>query len=66
MGIETRRLEFQEYGGIQIAHKITVLHKDALAMLIRGIEISAAGTLPSNTFDVPGHKWNRAFTDEVR
>ncbi len=66
VGIETRRLEFQEFSGAQIAHKITLLNNDKLGMLIRVTDISAAGALPANTFDLPGHKWNRAFTDEVR
>ncbi len=65
-GIETRRLEFQDFGGAQIPHKITVLRNSQMGMLIRVAGISAAGTLPANTFDLPGHKWNRAFTDEVR
>ena len=65
-GIETRRLEFQDFGGAQIPHKITVLRNSQMGMLIRVADISAAGTLPANSFDLPGHKWNRAFTDEVR
>jgi len=65
-GNETRRLEFQEFGGVQIAHKITVLREHSLGMLIRVTDISPAGTLPSDIFDLPRHKWTRAFTDEVR
>jgi hypothetical protein len=65
-GFETRRLDFQEFDGAQIAHNIRVLHNNALGMLIRVTDISAAGTLAENTFDLPGHKWTRAFTDEVR
>lgn len=65
-GIETRRLEFQDFGGAQIANKITVLRNSQIGMLLRVADISAAGTLPVNRFDLPGRKWNRAFTDEVR
>lgn len=64
--IETQRLEFQEFSGAQVAHKITLLNNGKLGMLIRITDISTAGSLPANTFDLPGHKWNRAFTDEVR
>jgi hypothetical protein len=65
-GMESRRLEFQEFGGVQIAHKITLLHEGKLAMLIGVTDFAPAGTIPSDTFDVPRHKWTRAFTDEVR
>jgi len=51
---------------VQIAHKITVLREHSLGMLIRVTDISPAGTLPSDIFDLPRHKWTRAFTDEVR
>jgi hypothetical protein len=65
-GIETRRFQFEEFGGVQIAHDIRVLQNDAIVMLIRVIEVSAAGAVPENTFDLRGHEWKRAFTDEVR
>jgi hypothetical protein len=65
-GIETQRLEFQEFGGVQIANKINLLHEGELAMLIRVTDLEPAGAIPSGTFDVPHHKWTRAFTDEVR
>jgi len=35
-------------------------------MLIRVTEMSAAATIPENIFDLRGHEWKRAFTDEVR
>jgi len=65
-GIETRRLEFKEFSGAEIAQEIRVLHEDHLGMLIRVTEVSAATTVPENTFDLHGHEWKRAFTDEVR
>jgi len=65
-GIETQRLEFAEFGGVQVAHKIRVLHNGTLGMLIRVTEVSTVGTVPENTFELPGHEWKRAFTDEVR
>jgi hypothetical protein len=64
-GIETRRSEFEEFNGVQVAHKIGVLHDGKLGMLIRA-EVSAAGTVPEKTFELRGHEWKRAFTDEVR
>jgi hypothetical protein len=65
-GLETRRAGFEDYNGIQIAHEISVLHNGALGMLIRVTQVSPAGTVPENTFDLPGHEWTRAFTEEVR
>jgi hypothetical protein len=65
-GNETLSLQFEEFGGVQIAHEIRVLHNDKAGMLIRVTEMSAAGTVPESTFELPGHEWKRAFTDEVR
>jgi hypothetical protein len=64
--IETRRLEFAEFAGVKLAHRIDVLKGGKLAMRIRVTEVSPAGSLPGKTFDVHGHDWKRAFTDEVR
>ena len=65
-GLESRRLEFQEFGGVQIAHQITLLNEGKLAMLIRVADPAPAETISPDKFDVPRHKWTRAFTDEVR
>jgi hypothetical protein len=65
-GIETRRLNFEDFDGVQIAHEIRVLHEDHLAMLIHITEISAAAPISEDLFDLHRHEWKRAFTDEVR
>jgi hypothetical protein len=65
-GIETRRSEFENFNGAQIAHQIEVLHNGALGMLIRVTQVSPAETLPASTFELRGHEWTRSFTDEVR
>ena len=65
-GIETQRKGFDEFSGFAIAHEIRVLHDHQLAMLIRITDVSAASTVPDNIFDLHGHDWKRAFTDEVR
>jgi hypothetical protein len=65
-GMEMQRLEFADFGGVQVAHKIRVLHNGSLGMLIRVTDVSAPGTVPANTFELPGHQWKRAFTDEAR
>ena len=66
MGMETQRSNFEDFGGVEISHQIKVLHNGALGMSIRVTEVSRAGTVPANTFKLPGHEWTRAFTDEVR
>jgi len=66
IGIETRRLNFADLDGLHLAREIRVYQKTAVAMLIRVTDFSAPGTVPDTTFEVPGHKWNRAFTDEVQ
>lgn len=65
-GIETRRIDFKDFEGVAIAHEIRVLRANQLAMLIRVTDVSAAATVPENIFDLRGHEWKRAFTDEVR
>lgn len=65
-GIETRRSDFQNFDGAQVARQIQVFRNGQLAMLIRVTELSQARTLPENTFDLHGHEWQRAFTSEMR
>jgi len=65
-GIETRRAEFEEFGGVYVPHTIRLLHNGTLGMLIKVTQVSAAGALSENTFELRGHEWKRAFTDEVR
>jgi TonB-like protein len=65
-GIETQRLEFEDFAGVKTARRIDVLKDGKLAMLIRVTEVSPAGTVPAKTFEVRGHEWTRSFTAEVR
>lgn len=65
-GIETQRIDFKDFGDVAIAREIRVLHDHQLGMLIRVTEVSAAATIPEDIFDLRGHEWKRAFTDEVR
>jgi hypothetical protein len=65
-GIETQRSEFEDFGGVAISHRIKVLRNGGLGVLIRVTQISPAGTIPANSFELPGHEWDRAFTDEMR
>jgi hypothetical protein len=65
-GIETQRLEFENFAGVKTARRIDVLKDGKLAMRIHVTEVTPAGTVPAKTFEVKGHEWTRAFTSEVR
>jgi hypothetical protein len=65
-GLETRRLDFQEFHGAQMARQINVSKDGKLGLQIHVTDVSAAQGIPGNTFEVSGHKTTRAFTDEVR
>jgi hypothetical protein len=65
-GIDTTRSEFVDFRGTQIAHNIQVLHNGKLGMAIRVTDVSTRSSAPTDVFELPGHEYNRAFTDEVR
>jgi len=65
-GIVTRRSNFRDFGVTQIAQEISVLGNGKLAMIIHINDISPATEAPSKAFELRGHEWKRAFTDEVR
>ncbi len=66
LGLETRRSNFQEFDGAAIAEDIQVFHNGGLGMFIHVTNVSPVGAQPADTFEVTGHEWHRAFTDEVR
>jgi hypothetical protein len=65
-GIETQRVQFAEFGGVQIAHEIKVLKNAALGMVIHVTDVSTPENVPENIFELRGHEWKRQFTDEAR
>jgi hypothetical protein len=65
-GIETQRSEFADFAGVAIARKIDVLKNGKVAMQISITEVNPAGPTQAQTFEVHGHEWTRAFTDEAR
>lgn len=65
-GIETVRSEFQDFAGVKAARRIDVLKDGKLALRIRVVGLSPAGTVPDKSFEMKGHEWTRAFTSEVR
>jgi hypothetical protein len=65
-GIETRRSDFADFGGIQVAHTIQVFQNGVLGIVIHVTEVSLVATVPEDTFILKGHEWKTAFTGEVR
>jgi hypothetical protein len=65
-GIETQRLDFEEFSGVKIARRIDVLKDGKLGMQVRITQVVPATSLAAKTFELHGHEWTRAFTDEVR
>jgi hypothetical protein len=65
-GLETQRSEFQDFNGIQIAHQVSVLENNAIAMMIEVSQVLPGLAGNSESFDLRGHKHTRALTDEVR
>jgi hypothetical protein len=66
LGNEIRRSKFQDFSGLPIARRIEVLHNGGLGMLIQVTDIASTEPLPAGTFEISGHVWTRAFTDEAR
>jgi hypothetical protein len=66
LGMEARRTKFADYGGIAVAHEVTVLSNGQVGMLLHVTQLGPAGNVGDDTFKIPGHKWVRARTDEVR
>lgn len=66
MGLESRRLDFRTFNGAQVAQRIELRKDGALAMVITLTDLSTTGDFPDKTFQLGGHEWKRAFTDEVR
>jgi hypothetical protein len=65
-GIETQRSQFEDYAGTMVARRIDLLKDGKLGMQLRVTDVSPAGTVSAKSLEVPGHKWVRAFTAEVR
>jgi len=64
--LETRRRDFKEFGESQVAREIQVLRNGSPGLLIRVTDMSPAGTLAEDMFELHGHEWKKAFTDEAR
>jgi hypothetical protein len=50
----------------QVAHRIEVRRDGVVDMVIQVADVSSANSIDESLFEVHGHEWTRAFTDEVR
>ncbi|MGH9523657.1 MAG: hypothetical protein ACRD3E_14105, partial [Terriglobales bacterium] len=64
--LDVVRQEFQEYSGTNVARVIRVFKGGSLGMKVTVLDISAPTAEPPKFFEIRGHEWKRAFTDEVR
>jgi hypothetical protein len=65
-GLETRRSDFQEFEGIQVARTVGLYSNGGLALKLTVTELSTSPPSAPKQFEVKGHEWTRQFTDEVR
>jgi hypothetical protein len=65
-GLDVSRLDFQGYSQVEIARRIEVRKNGALGMQIQVTDISANPETSTKFYELKGHEWTRAFTDEVR
>ena len=65
-GLDIRRSTFEEFDSAQVARQIQVFYEGTLAMIIKVTDLSTAGDFSPTNFEIAKHKWQQAFTDEVR
>jgi hypothetical protein len=65
-GLETRRLKFIDYDGVQVARSVEIRTAGKVGMRIDVTELRPAGKLDPHMFAMKGHEWVRAYTFEVR
>ena len=64
--LETRRADFVEFSGVNVARKIQAFNAGKLALLLQVDELSPLGPISDKDFELKGHEWKRQFTAEVR
>lgn len=65
-GLETRRTDFAQFSGVNVARKVQAFNAGKLALLLQVDELSPLGTVSDKDFELKGHEWKRQFTAEVR
>ena len=64
--LQTRRLNFADFNGIQVARLVEVVLEGKVGMRIDVTALGPAGTVDPRIFVMKGQEWNREFTSEVR
>ena len=65
-GLETRRLKFADFNGIQVARQVEVLARGMVGMQIDVTELAPAGHVDTHLFTIKGHDWDGAYASEMR
>ncbi len=61
------KADHRPHYAVKVAHSMDVWKDGQLGMKIRVTEVTPLATPPdAKTFELPGHDWQRAFTDEAR
>jgi hypothetical protein len=64
--LQTRRLNFADFNGMQVARRVEVVLAGKVGMRIDVTALEPAGTVDSRMFVMKGQEWQREFTSEVR
>jgi hypothetical protein len=64
--LETRRLKFSAFNGIQVARVVEVLTGGTVGMRIDVTQLAPAGSVDSHMFTIKHHDWDGPYTPEVR
>jgi hypothetical protein len=64
--LQTRRLDFADFNGMQVARRVEVMLGGKVGMRIDVTALGPAGTVDPHIFVMKGQEWNGQFTSEVR
>ena len=65
-GMETRRSDFRDFNGIEVARRVEGLLASKVGMRINVIELGPAGSVDGYIFAIKRHDWARPSTAEAR
>jgi hypothetical protein len=65
-GMEERRRQMSDFGGVKVAHQVEVMVGGSVAMRINLMQLGPAGAVDAKMFTIKGHETGRQLTSEVR
>jgi TonB family protein len=65
-GLDVRELNFEEFGGRQVARTVEVYANGKLALRVRVTSVVVPAPQDEGSFSLSGHEWTRQFTAEMR